>query len=63
TSPDYERQWQSYGPEGQRQLVERIAMRRIGEPEDIAYAVLFLASRYASWITGQVLPVTGGPQA
>ncbi|MFI4987027.1 MAG: SDR family NAD(P)-dependent oxidoreductase [Alphaproteobacteria bacterium] len=63
TSPDYERQWQSYGAAGQQALVERIAMRRIGEPEDIAHAVLFLASPYAGWITGQVLPVTGGPQA
>jgi 3-oxoacyl-[acyl-carrier protein] reductase len=63
TSPDYERQWQSYGPEGQKAMIERVAMRRLGEPEDIAHAVMFLASRYASWITGQVLPVTGSPLA
>ena len=61
TSPDYERQWQSYGAEGQRQMVERIAMRRLGQPSDIAHAVLFLASDYAEWITGQTLCVTGGP--
>ncbi|WP_118133564.1 SDR family NAD(P)-dependent oxidoreductase [Oceanicella sp. SM1341] len=61
TSPDYERQWQSYGPEGQARMVAGIAMRRQGEPEDIAHAVLFLASAQASWITGQVLPVTGNP--
>ena len=63
TSPDYERQWQSYGTDGQKAMVERVAMRRLGEPEDIAHAVMFLASPYASWITGQVLPVTGGPIA
>ncbi|OWJ68920.1 SDR family NAD(P)-dependent oxidoreductase [Inquilinus limosus] len=63
TSPDYERQWAGYGEAGQKALVERVAMRRLGRPEDIAHAVLFLASDYASWITGQVLPVTGGPVA
>jgi 3-oxoacyl-[acyl-carrier protein] reductase len=63
TSPDYERQWAGYGEAGQKALIERVAMRRLGRPEDIAHAVLFLASDYASWITGQVLPVTGGPVA
>jgi len=33
---------------------------RIGAPEDVAYAALFLASNEASWITGAVLPVDGG---
>ncbi|WEX12020.1 SDR family NAD(P)-dependent oxidoreductase [Chelativorans sp. AA-79] len=61
TSPDYERQWQSYGSERQKRMLEGIAMRRLGEPEDIASAVLFLSSSQASWITGQVLPVTGHP--
>jgi 3-oxoacyl-[acyl-carrier protein] reductase len=61
TSPDYVRQWQSYGPEGQQALVDSIAMRRLGQPADIAHAVMFLASDYAEWITGQTLPVTGGP--
>ncbi|HEV2955817.1 MAG TPA: SDR family NAD(P)-dependent oxidoreductase [Xanthobacteraceae bacterium] len=61
TSPDYERQWASYSPEFRAAFVERIAMRRMGTPEDIAYAAMFLASDYASWITGQVLPVTGSP--
>lgn len=61
TSPDYVRQWESYGEEGQKALVERIAMRRLGRPEDIAHAVMFFASDYAEWITGQTLGVTGSP--
>jgi len=63
TSPDYERQWEAYDPAFRAQLVERTAMRRLGTPEDVAHAVLFLASDYASFITGQVLPVTGSPIA
>ena len=63
TSPDYERQWNSYGEEFRTNFTDRIAMRRMGKPEDIADAVLFLASERASWITGQILPVTGSPLA
>ncbi|HET9321402.1 MAG TPA: SDR family oxidoreductase, partial [Bryobacteraceae bacterium] len=60
SNPTTERQWESYGPEGQRRLVEGIALKRLGAPEDIAHAVLFFASDYAGWITGQVLSVDGG---
>jgi 3-oxoacyl-[acyl-carrier protein] reductase len=55
-----ERQWESYGEEGQRELVERIALKRLGSPADIAHGVLFFASDYAGWITGQVLSIDGG---
>src|SRR3954453_10303285 len=51
SNPATERQWQSYGEEGQRKLVEGIALKRLGTPEDVAYGVLFFASEYASWIT------------
>ncbi|MBC2886377.1 SDR family oxidoreductase [Ochrobactrum sp. CM-21-5] len=61
TSPDYERQWASYGEDGQNAMINEIPMRRIGLPEDISNAVLFLASPFASWITGQTLSVSGGP--
>jgi len=40
-------------------LVQQIPLRRIGEPEDIANAFLFLASDQAGYITGQVLRVDG----
>ncbi len=40
-------------------LIARIPLRRIGEPEDIANACLFLASDMASYITGEVLSVDG----
>ncbi len=60
SNPSSERQWQGYGAEGQRQMIERIAMRRLGTAEDIANAVLFLVSDAAGWITGQTLSVDGG---
>jgi 3-oxoacyl-[acyl-carrier protein] reductase len=60
SNPASELQWQSYGPEGQRRLIEAIALRRLGSVEDIVNAVLFLASDHAGWITGQTLSVDGG---
>lgn len=38
----------------------KILLRRIGQPQDVAHAVWFLASQYADYITGQVLNVDGG---
>ena len=61
TSPDYERQWNNWPAAYRDNFVKTIAMRRMGRPEDIANAVMFLVSDYASWITGQTIPVTGGP--
>jgi 3-oxoacyl-[acyl-carrier protein] reductase len=60
SNPSTEKQWQSYGEEGQRQLVERIALRRLGSAQDIANGVKFFVSADASWITGQVISIDGG---
>ncbi len=40
--------------------IKQIPLGRFGRPEDVANAVLFLSSEESSYITGQVLPVTGG---
>jgi 3-oxoacyl-[acyl-carrier protein] reductase len=42
------------------QIVKRIPVRRMGRPEDVANAVVFLACEESSYITGQVLRVDGG---
>jgi len=54
------RQWEAYGPERQAAILADLAMRRLGTPEDIARATLFLASDWAGLITGQILSVDGG---
>lgn len=46
--------------EDRKELAEETPLQRIGKPEEIADAVLFLASERAAFITGQVLPVNGG---
>ncbi len=60
-SNEHAKQLWAARPEAEkRQFLERTFTRRVGRPDDISNAVLFLASDYASWITGQVLSVNGG---
>jgi 3-oxoacyl-[acyl-carrier protein] reductase len=42
------------------EIRERILLRRYGQPQEVAHAVWFLASRFADYITGQILYVDGG---
>lgn len=60
SNPTTEKQWQSYGAEGQARLIASVHTRRLGTAQDIANAVLFLASAHAAWISGQILSVDGG---
>jgi 3-oxoacyl-[acyl-carrier protein] reductase len=60
SNPTTERQWASYGEEGQRQLLADIALRRLGKPEDIANGVRFFAAGGSSWVTGQTIAIDGG---
>jgi 3-oxoacyl-[acyl-carrier protein] reductase len=60
TNAATEAQWESYGPDGQKALIERIAMKRLGSAQDIANAVIFFASDLAGFVNGQILQVDGG---
>jgi 3-oxoacyl-[acyl-carrier protein] reductase len=60
SNPTTQRQWESYGAGGQRDLVLGIAMRRLGHPSDIANGVLFFAAERSGWVTGQVIAIDGG---
>ena len=51
---------QVLGQETLRQLAEETPLGRLGTPEDVAHAVVFLASDKASFLTGQVLGADGG---
>jgi 3-oxoacyl-[acyl-carrier protein] reductase len=48
------------GAEHRRRMLAAIPLNRLGEPEDVGWAVRFLASREAAYITGQTLIIDGG---
>ena len=50
-------------PNARKVLEDRLPLNRVGEPIDVANAVLFMASDEANWITGTVLDVDGGKSA
>jgi NAD(P)-dependent dehydrogenase (short-subunit alcohol dehydrogenase family) len=45
---------------GTEELVERIPLKRLGSPEEVAAAIFYLCSEQASYITGAEIPVNGG---
>jgi NAD(P)-dependent dehydrogenase (short-subunit alcohol dehydrogenase family) len=55
---DVNRQWRT--DEMKARIAKVYPLRRIGRPEDVAGAVVFLASDAASFVTGQTLSVSGG---
>jgi 3-oxoacyl-[acyl-carrier protein] reductase len=48
------------GPEYERSMAASIPLKKLGTVDDVAYAALFLASKEASYITGQTIVVDGG---
>jgi 3-oxoacyl-[acyl-carrier protein] reductase len=51
---------QHLSPERQQQVIAQHSLGRLGMPEDVALATLYLASDASSWITGITLDVAGG---
>jgi 7-alpha-hydroxysteroid dehydrogenase len=47
-------------PEVEKTMLKHTPLGRLGEPQDIAYAALFLCSPASAWVSGQVLTVSGG---
>jgi len=63
SNPPTQKQWQGYGADGQQQLLQGIALRRLGRPADIANGVRFFAAGESSWVTGQTIAIDGGHAA
>ena len=53
SNPTTEKQWQSYGEEGQNRLIEKIALKRLGSPQDIANGVKFFVSETLPGLRGR----------
>ncbi len=62
SNPTTERQWDAMGEAGQRALVERIPLRRLGQAAEIADMTVVFLSDASRYVSGQVLSVDGGLQ-
>ena len=54
------RSWARFG-ESAESMGARVPLRRVGQPEDVAWAVLYFVTGMSSWVTGETLGVNGGP--
>lgn len=52
--------WKSMSPDQAKPVIDAIPMGRPGEPEEVAAAIVFLASKEASYITGEEIDINGG---
>jgi 3-oxoacyl-[acyl-carrier protein] reductase len=59
-TPPTEAFWAGDDVDRQRAILRRYAIRRPGDPDDVAAMAVFLASPAAAWITGQTYPLNGG---
>lgn len=62
SNPSTEKQWDAMAKEQQEELIESISIKRLGTSEDIAHAVLFFASDFSRYVSGQVISADGGLQ-
>lgn len=60
SNPASAAQWEGYGAAKQAAMLDAIALKRLGTPQDIANAVVFFASPLADFVNGQILQVDGG---
>lgn len=51
---------ESWGEKAAKRVIGKIPLQRIGKPEDVAHAVVFLLSDEGAYVTGKVLQVDGG---
>lgn len=63
TAATYERRGEGRGEQARAAAAARYPLGRLGEPEDIAAAAVYLAGDGSAWVTGVVLPVDGGLSA
>lgn len=59
-TPSFSQHVGNAGPEVMKKIISAYPLRRLGRPEDVPPAVLYLASPLSDWVTGQVLAVNGG---
>jgi 3-oxoacyl-[acyl-carrier protein] reductase len=62
SNPSTQKQWDAMSEPEQNALIQKISLKRLGNAWDIAYPVLFFASKYAGYVSGQTISADGGLQ-